>query len=328
MVFRSFAVCIKLNLQTFRAVTVQDMAIKVTPHLVQLAYEAALKSFWRKESLRKFLRQSNVAESHLAAWSPDESKRDFLDRTFAALQRSENGKIVIGEMAIFLAEQTTFPDLRNWEDSAAKIQDASKAVAELKALISRQTEEVRSERERETAKAKAREERTEVQRQRTSLSELMRRLDELAPQMGTAPGGYAFQDWFYDLLAFKEIEHRRPYNTGGRQIDGSITIDGTTYLIELKFTADQAGGPDIDIFRGKVESKADNTMGLFVSMAGYSSVAVKEASGKKSTLLLLDASHMYLILTGGMQCIDVVRRVRRHASQTGESFLPVASFGG
>lgn len=304
------------------------MTIKITPHLVQLAYEAALKSFWRKESLRKFLRQSHVAESHLAAWSPDESKRDFLDRTFAALQRSEKGKAVIGQMAIFLAEQTTFPDLRNWEDSAAKIQDASKAVAELKVFIARQTEEVRSERERETAKAKAREERALVQQQRTSLSELMQRLNDLAPQMGTAPGGYAFQDWFYDLLAFTEIEHRRPYNTGGRQVDGSVTVDGTTYLIELKFTSDQAGSPDIDVFRGKVESKADNTMGLFVSMAGYSSVAVKEASGKKSTLLLLDASHIYLALTGSMEYIDIVRRIRRHASQTGESFLPVNAFGG
>lgn len=304
------------------------MAIKITPHLVQLAYEAALKSFWRKEALRKFLRQTHVAEAHLATWSPEESKREFLDRTFAALQRSEKGKAVIGEMALFLAEQTTFPDLRNWEDSAGKIQDASKAVAELKSLIARQSEEVRSEREREAAKAKAREEHKATQRHRASLADLMQRLNELAPQMGTAPGGYAFQEWFYELLNFTEIEHRRPYNTGGRQIDGSLTIDGTTYLIELKFTANQAGGPDIDIFRSKVESKADNTMGLFVSMAGYSSVAVKEASGKKTTILLLDASHIYLVLTGGMPCIDVVRRIRRHASQTGESLLPVASFGG
>lgn len=304
------------------------MAIKLTPHLVQLAYEAALKSFWRKESLRKFLRQTHVAEPHLATWSPEESKRDFLDRTFAALQRTDKGKAVIGEMATFLAEQSSFPDLRNWEDSAVKIKDASKAVAELKALIARQTEEVRSEREREVAKARAREEREVAQRQRASISELMQRLDDLAPQMGTAPGGYAFQDWFYDFLVFSELEHRRPYNTGGRQIDGSITVDGTTYLVELKFTAAQAGGPDIDIFRGKVESKADNTMGLFLSMAGYSSVAIKEASGKKSTLLLLDASHMYLILTGGMHCLEVIRRIRRHASQTGEAYLPVSSFGG
>ncbi|AHG65394.1 hypothetical protein [Advenella mimigardefordensis] len=304
------------------------MAVKITAHLVQLTYEASLRSFWRKEALRKFLRQTHVAEGHLATWSPDESKRDFLDRTFAALQRSEKGKAVIGEIALSLAEQTTFPDLRNWEDSADKIQDASKAVRELKALIARQAEEVRSERERETAKAKAREEREELQRQRTSLAELMQRLNELVPRQGTAPGGYAFQDWFYDLLKFTEVEHRKPYNTGGRQIDGSLTIDGTTYLVELKFTTTQAGGPDIDIFRSKVESKADNTMGLFVSMAGYSSIAVQEASGKKTTLLLLDASHIFLVLTGGISYIDLVRRIRRHASQTGESFLPVNYFGG
>jgi hypothetical protein len=304
------------------------MAVKVTPHLVQLAYEAALRSFWRKESLRKFLRQSHVAEAHLASWSPDESKREFLDRTFAALQKSDRGKAVIGEMAIFLAEQTTFPDLRNWEDSAVKIQEASMAVAELKALIARQTEEVRTERERRAAKDKARSERQAVQREQTSLGQLMQRLNDMAPQMGTAPGGYAFQDWFYDFAAFAEVEHRRPYNSNGRQIDGSITVDGTTYLVELKFTSDQAGGPDIDIFRGKVESKADNTMGLFLSMAGYSSVAVTEASGKKTALLLLDASHMYLVLTAGMSFLDVVRRLRRHASQTGESYLSVPSFSG
>lgn len=159
------------------------MAIKITPHLVQLAYEAALKSFWRKESLRKFLRQSHVAESHLATRSPDESKRDFLDRTFAALQRSDKGKAVIGEMAIFLAEQNHISRPPQLGGFRCKIQDASKAVVELKALIARQTEEVRSEREREAAKAKAREERAIVQQQRTSLSELMQRLNDLAPQM-------------------------------------------------------------------------------------------------------------------------------------------------
>jgi hypothetical protein len=304
------------------------MALRVTPHLVQLSYEAALKSFWRKESLRKFLRQSHVSETHLATWAAEESKREFLDRTFAALQRTDKGKAVIGQMALFLAEQTTFPDLRNWEDSAVKIQDAAKAVAELKALIARQSEEIRTEREREAAKAKAREERQAVQRARTSLDQLMQKLNDLAPQMGTSPGGYAFQDWFYDFASFAEVEHRRPYVISGRQIDGSVTIDGTTYLVELKFTASQADGPDIDIFRGKVESKADNTMGLFLSMAGYSSVAISEASGKKTTLLLLDASHMYLVLTGGMHFSEVIRRLRRHASQTSESYLAVSLFGG
>jgi hypothetical protein len=54
--------------------------------------------------------------------------------------------------------------------------------------------------------------------------------------------------------------------------------------------------PDIDIVRSKVLSKADNTMGIMVSMSGYSSVAVNEASRDKTPLLLFDYKHLYLLL--------------------------------
>ena len=304
------------------------MEVVVTPHVVQLTFEAALLSFWRTAALRTFLRECHVSESHLATWASDETKRGFLTRTFTALQRTERGKIVLAKMAVSLMEQSSFPDLRNWEDSNSKIAAAKQAVGELKTCIVKQREKIVSDREIEAAKEKARTERAAVQRSRLSLEKLTGRLSDLSPKMGTAPGGYEFQEWFYDLLSYFEIENRRPYVTSGRQIDGSVTLDGTTYLIELKFTSSQAGAPDIDVFRSKIESKADNTMGIFVSMAGYSSTAIQEASGRKTTILLLDASHIYLALTSGMSLLDIIRRVRRHASQTGESLLPVAAFGG
>jgi hypothetical protein len=304
------------------------MAARITPHFIQLTYEAALKSFWRKEALRKFLRECHVAEAHLSSWAHDESKRDFLDRTFAALQKSDRGKAVIHQMAVFLAEQTVFPDLRNWEDSAVKIAEASKAVSEMKAFLRKQSEEIRTEKEKAEVKARVREVKDQIQRAQTDLSKLSSRLDNLLQHIGTQQGGYDFQDWVYDFIGYAEIESRRPYVTAGRQIDGSITIDGTTYLVELKFTAGQAGAPDIDVFKSKVESKADNTMGIFLSMSGYSSVAVTEASGRRTVLLLLDASHLYFALTGGMRLSDIIRRLRRHAAQTGESFLAVNQFGG
>src|SRR5271157_5542878 len=106
---------------------------------------------------------------------------------------------------------------------------------------------------------------------------------------GTQGAGYAFQDWFYDLLDFSEITNRRPYISKGRHIDGSLTVSGTTYLIELKFTTDQAGSTDIDSLYKKVITKADNTLGIMVSISGYSKVAIEEASGDKTPLLLMDS---------------------------------------
>jgi hypothetical protein len=304
------------------------MPAKITPRLIELTYEAALKSFWRKEALRKFVRASQVAEAHIATWSADESKRDFLDRTFQKLQASDRGKALIFQMARSLSELTTFPDLRNWEDSGQKIADATKAVAELKAYLKAQDEEIRSERDREQAKERAREERQRIQRSLTDKTKLQQRLDSLHSAVGTQQGGYDFQDWFYDLLDYSEIQNRRPYVTNGRQIDGTLTLDGTTYLIELKFTASQASATDIDSLRAKVEDKADNTMGIMVSISGYSSVAITQASGRQTKLMLLDAMHLYLFLSGAISFAEIISRVRRHASQTGEAYLPVANFNG
>ena len=304
------------------------MAAKITPRFIELTYEAALKSYWRKAALRKFLQSSHIAESHLATWAPDESKREFLDRTFTSLQKSDKGKAVIFEMARALSELSSFPDLRNWEDSAQKIVDATKAVAELKAYLRAQDEEIRTERERSEAKTRAREERSKIQRSFTDKSKLQQRLDNLHRAVGTQQGGYDFQDWFYDLLDFCEVQNRRPYVSSGQQIDGSLTLDGTTYLIELKFTASQADATDVDSLRSKVDDKADNTMGIMISISGYSSVAVTQASGRKTALLLLDAMHLYLYLSGALSFADIVSRVRRHASQTGEAYLPAGKFNG
>lgn len=304
------------------------MAVRITPHLIQLTYEAALKSFWRKEGLKKFLRECHVSSTFIANWASEESKREFLDRMFESLQKSDRGKAVIHQMAVFLADQTTFPDLRNWEDSALKIAEATKAVAELKAYLYKQSEDIRSEKEREEIKNRSREEKQKIQRAQTDKAKLDDRLKALHPAVGTQKGGYDFQDWFFDLLDFSEIVNRRPYCSNGRQIDGSLNVDGTTYLVELKFTGNQADATDIDSFKAKIDSKADNTMGVMASISGYSSVAITEASGKKTPLLLLDASHLYLFLAGSLKFSEIITRVRRHASQTGEAYLPAGKFSG
>lgn len=304
------------------------MAAKITPRLIELTYEAVLKSYWRKNALRKFLRSSHVSESFLSSRANEESKREFLDRLFQRLQASDKGKALIYQMARHLSEQTTFPDLRNWEDSEEKIQNAHKAVQELKSYLNRQDKEMKTEQERKDAQEKAREKRQKIQRSLTDKSKLQIKLDAMHSKVGTQEGGYEFEAWFYELLDFCEITNRKPYKSNGRQIDGSLTHEGTTYLLELKFTKDQSGATDIDSLKAKVNKMADNTMGIMLSISGYSSVALNDASGSKSTLLILDAGHLYLFLSGAMSFSDIISRVRRHASQTGEAYLPANRFNG
>jgi vacuolar-type H+-ATPase subunit I/STV1 len=231
-------------------------------------------------------------------------------------------------MAEYLMEQRSYPDLENWEDSAEKMKAANEAVSKLRIYHQQQEEEIESEEEKRKAKEAFRKRQQEIARSQESLQRLSDGLNELAQRLGEQQAGYDFQDWFYNLVDFSEVSSRRPYVHAGRQIDGSITISGTTYLVELKFTKEQAGARHIDTFYKKVTNKADNTMGVMVSISGYSSTAKKEASGERTPLLLLDHSHLYLVLGGIMGLSEVIDRVRRHASQTGEAYLPVKEFTG
>jgi hypothetical protein len=304
-----------------------SLVARISPRLIQLTYEAVLKSYWRKNALRSFLRASHVSESFVSSWANDESKRELLDRLFPKLQASDKGKALIIQMARNLSEQTTFPDLRNWEDSDIKIQDAYKAVTDLKRYLKTQDIEIKTEREKQDFIERVRKEKEEIRRFKTDKTKLQAKLESMHTKIGTQKGGYEFESWFYELLDFCEIQNKRPYKTNGRQIDGSLTVQGTTYLVELKFTKDQSSATDIDSLKAKVHKMADNTMGIMVSMSGYSSVAIDDASGSRSTLIIIDGSHLYLFLTGVMSFKDVITRVRRHASQTGEAYLPTNKFG-
>ena len=78
----------------------------------------------------------------------------------------------------------------------------------------------------------------------------------------------------------------------------------------------------------KIHDKADNTMGIVVSISGFSETAVSEASGPRTPVLLMDHRHLYLALGGTVTFGEIVERVRRHASQTGEALLGPDRFGG
>jgi hypothetical protein len=300
------------------------MATKLSPHFLDLVADAALKSFWRKRALHTFLRRVGISEKFLATWLESESKRDLLYRMFPVLENAERGPEVIAQMARALAEQTSFPDLENWEDAKLKKQQAAEAVKALKNYVEKERVAVADAKEQSAARARAAQLRAESTRRSADLNGLQSRLDALAAQLGTQQAGYAFQGWFYDLVSFFEVLHRKPYVTGGRQIDGTITVDGTTYLVELKFTSEPAGSTDVDSLYKKVRDKADNTMGILVSVSGFSSTAISEASVAGTTLLLVDHGHLYRVLGGHLTIDELVTRVRRHASQTGSAFIAAA----
>lgn len=303
-------------------------AQRLPAHYLELLTDALLKAYWYKNSFRNAMRRAEVPENLLSTWATDESKRDFWERLLPNLETNDAGIRALIRLADAVGEQKTFPDLARIEDSEFRIESARKAIDDLNAYRVRQRETVQEERQKREGREVGKKARDEAIAQRHSLDTLSARLDGLAAQLGCQEAGYAFEKWFYDLMDYFEVDNRRPYKNEGRQIDGSVTVEGTTYLIELKFTTNQSGAPDIDSFKNKVITKADNTMGIMVSISGYSSVAINEGSRDKTPLLLLDYNHLYMLFTGALRFGEMVARVRRHSSQTGEAYLAAKDFGG
>lgn len=164
------------------------MKAKLTPYYIELIYDACLKSFWRKRALSKFLRQCGIAESFLATWGEGESKRDFLDRLFIELPKTDIGRAGLLKIAVCLMEQQSFPDLQNWEDSTQKIEEAHAAVSKLLIYHKRQEEELQSEEEKKKAQENFRKRQEEVSRSQRTLQKLNEDLNELGKKIRGSAG--------------------------------------------------------------------------------------------------------------------------------------------
>lgn len=305
------------------------MVKRLSPYLIQLVQDAAHKSYWYKGSLKDFLRRSKVPGNLLGSLIESETKIQWLNFIFPKLEESEAGQRLIFEMARSLAEQKTFPDLVRHEDSARKIAEAKEAVKALKDRLDEYDRDRDAEKEAATVRKRGEEERAKTIKALGTLSDHKAGFEALLPQLGTTEGGYAFERWFYNFMDFCDVVNRRPYKRpDGRQVDGSITVVDTNYLVELKFTATAAEHDAIESLEKKIKGVADNTMGIVLSVSGFTEGTKNAASGDKTTLLLLDHSHLYLALTGAMPFADIVKRIGRHASQEGEAYLPVDKFGG
>ena len=63
--------------------------------------------------------------------------------------------------------------------------------------------------------------------------------------------GFAFERYLNELFRLFDLEPRSSFRIVGEQIDGSIQLDGQTYLVEAKWQNKQTGQADLLTFKGK-----------------------------------------------------------------------------
>lgn len=76
-------------------------------------------------------------------------------------------------------------------------------------------------------------------------------------------------------------------------------------------------------FGGVLSNKLKNTLGLFISINGFSSECTATKADALKAMFLMDGADLNAILDNRITLHEMLYRKRRHASQTGNIYLPV-----
>jgi hypothetical protein len=181
---------------------------------------------------------------------------------------------------------------------------------------------------KEAAKNTAENIRTEALLSRQAARDKFRdRFIGLMSEGNTQARGYLLESFLNDFFEFENLDPRSSFKLLGEQIDGSFSWQTKTCLVEAKWVKDPVAGAEFGAFNYKIEGKTVDTRGLYISVNGYSPDAIRGMNGKGALkFVCLDGAHIMRATStdDGLQAI--LKRVWRHADETGESYLPVSKF--
>jgi len=137
--------------------------------------------------------------------------------------------------------------------------------------------------------------------------------------------GRAFEGIIQAVLYRDDLKPRTHFRPEGEEVDGSFVLHHRTFLLEAKWRKDPRPASDLYAFRGKVDGKLVGTIGVFISMSGYSSDAIDALKyGKEINLILFNEQDFRLVCSGSISFAEAMERKLRYAAEEGQPFLPLA----
>ncbi len=119
---------------------------------------------------------------------------------------------------------------------------------------------------------------------------LLLMFDEMAKSDNSHNRGYLLQELLNRLFDLHGIHVVRSFqrNGGAEQIDGAFKIEGWHYLTECRWRQKPADGRDLDGLLGQINRSGRQTMGLFLSIHGWSEnvIPILQQNPSKSIILM------------------------------------------
>jgi hypothetical protein len=300
------------------------MTKRISAIAIQMLKEALSSIYWYKSDLRSFL-QNCISDKEIivsADWST--YKRQIISDIIDHLC-SDQEKYLGDIRRLFheVSKMENFRHLEQLEDGAKKAQRAKEAVTQLKRIVETHDEATQEAEDLEERRKKAAEKLRNSQAVRKKLEEIKNLYLTLVSSCKPQQRGFEIEKLLYDLFELFDLDPRASFRNVGEQIDGAFSLEGNDYLFEAKWQKDPAAIQDLDAFSSKVNRKLDNTLGLFLSINGFSQEGVIAHSTGRPVIFLMTGADLMAVLEERIDFVTLLLRKRRHASQTGNILLQV-----
>lgn len=296
---------------------------KISPAALNALKDALASVYWFKSDLRGFL--SNAVSDHglLARVDWNDYKRNIVAGIVDYMARHEQD--YQRDLLILMTEVIKVRDyshLERLDDGKRKAKVARDAVNALAELVEDDLELLEERQKIEERREEAKQERLRQIGVKEKIQELQKRYYEI---LGLPPQrrGYGLEGLMRDLFEVHDLDPKASFRIEGEQLDGSFTFDGNDFLFEAKWEDARTQRKDLDAFSAKVQRKLDNTLGLFLSINGFSEDGVNAFQGERSLLILMDGADLMAVLEDRIDMTDLLRRKKRRASETGEVYVKV-----
>jgi hypothetical protein len=297
---------------------------RLSPSAFIALKEALCSVYWYKSDLRSFLTNCTGNPSFVCSLNWDNYKRQIVTDFIDELTQDQETHIgVLTKLCYEVTSITTFTHLEQLDGGVQKARRAKEAVDQLRQLVEPHQDQVKEE----ALSEKRREERAEKLKRNSAVREKLKELNSqfMTIATGSSPQtrGFDLERLMYDLFELFDLDPKASFKNTGEQIDGAFSLENTDYLFEAKWQKDLVGVQDLDGFASKVRRKLDNTLGLFLSMNGFSPDGITAHSVGRPNVILMDGADLMAVLEERIDFVTLLVRKKKHAAQTGNIFLHV-----
>jgi hypothetical protein len=290
--------------------------------------DALANIYWRKKDLRQFI-ELTIENSSIVAtidWQEiqkHESVSILIDRMTARQDIFQNDLLrLIQEVGNF----KDFSHLQYWDKSGSITARAKETVEKLRNQTKGYFDTID-----ELRKAEERRE-ANITKVKTTiyfaekLEALKQLFFEIAINSNPQQRGFQLEKLLNELFLLFDLSPKSSFKIVGEQIDGAFTYDSSDFLLEAKWQKDQITASELYSFGGKIVNKLKNTLGLYISIDGFSQTGIDINNPLTKQMILMDGQDLMTVLDGRIRLTDMLLIKRQHASQTGEIFYKPEGF--